>query len=84
MSQSVKQQLTTISANASGSHKDQSDKYRAVLESISVSPPEEARESLKALVDQCSRHFVYDANLYLINILSFTLSLIKKNLDSGQ
>ncbi|CAL8130622.1 unnamed protein product [Orchesella dallaii] len=52
MSYNVKQQLLNISGNTSGSHKDQSDRYRTILESIVKGPEAELAENLKALVDQ--------------------------------
>lgn len=52
MSYNVKQQLLNISGNTSGSHKDQSDRYRAILDTIVQGPEGELADNLKALVDQ--------------------------------
>lgn len=52
MANNVKQQLLNISGNTSGSHKDQSDRYRLILETITNSPNSELAENLKLLVDQ--------------------------------
>lgn len=50
----VRQQLAGVALTSTGSHKDQSDKYRAILDQIllagSASP--ELIDNLKALVDQ--------------------------------
>jgi len=53
MSGGVKQQLAGVAVTSTGSHKDQSDKYRNILECILQSPQSpELVENLKALVDQ--------------------------------
>lgn len=48
----IRQQLLNIAGNTSGSHKDQSDRYRVILEAIVKSPEGEIAGHLKALVDQ--------------------------------
>lgn len=52
MSSNVKQQLLNIAGNTSGSHKDQSDRYRVILDAIMKCPEVELADDLKALVDQ--------------------------------
>ena len=51
---SVRQQLASVAGTGSsgGSHKDQADRYRAILESIVNGPPGDLCESLQALIDQ--------------------------------
>jgi hypothetical protein len=50
----VRQQLAGVALTSTGSHKDQSDKYRAILDQIlqAASPQPELVDNLKALVDQ--------------------------------
>jgi len=50
-SQNVRQQIASV-ALSSGSHKEQSDRYRTILESIGRGPEEEWIDCFKALVDQ--------------------------------
>ncbi len=52
MSFNVKQQLLNIAGNTSGSHKDQSDRYRVILDAIMKCPEVELADDVKALVDQ--------------------------------
>jgi len=66
MSGGVRQQLAGVALTSTGSHKDQSDKYRAILDSILVGPPIELVDNLKALVDQ-SKVSHYLSSLQLVS-----------------
>jgi len=48
----IKVQLLNASGNTSGSHKDQADRYRVILDAIGNGPEKDLAESLQALVDQ--------------------------------
>lgn len=50
--ESIKAQLNNVAGNTSGSHKEQADRYRGILDLIVTGPSSDVAPSLKALVDQ--------------------------------
>ncbi|KOX72917.1 COP9 signalosome complex subunit 4 [Melipona quadrifasciata] len=54
---SVRQQLTNL-AYSGGSHKDQAEKYRAILDSILLSSSEEAMDALKIFIEAIVNEYV--------------------------
>ncbi|OAD54389.1 COP9 signalosome complex subunit 4 [Eufriesea mexicana] len=54
---SVRQQLTNL-AFSPGSHKDQAEKYRAILDSILLSSSEEAMDALKIFIEAIVNEYV--------------------------
>ncbi|CAG7717112.1 unnamed protein product [Allacma fusca] len=75
---SIRQQLASVAGTGTtgGSHKDQADRYRSILESIASGPVTDTTESLKALVDQ-----MVNENISLVVsrlILSDVASLLSK------
>lgn len=56
----VRQQLAGVALTSTGSHKDQGDKYKAILDQIlqAGSPQPELVDNLKALVDQSKSSLV--------------------------
>lgn len=62
----IKLQLQNTSGNTSGSHKDQADRYKTVLEAIMNGPQGDLSESIRLLVDQSKLTIFFSCSFKLL------------------